>query len=214
MIARLRHVSLGFACSLLLLGSCTTPIPEEKIVVVHDTVTKTLAIHDTIFLNKKVRANENSYYWLERLPNWVIKEGFWNEDLEIAKHYALDARWNPIYLEADFNGGGSMDVALPIQHNENGKLGIAIIHGEDNEVFILGAGELPVNGLVDHFDYYDIWKINRLKMNEAGLLEETGTGPKGELHIENPSINILVSNLGGGLLYWNGEAYAYFHQTC
>lgn len=63
-------------------------------------------------------------------------------------------------------------------------------------------------------NYIDIWKINRNEINEAGLEENTGTGTKGELILKNPSLQIEKSELGGGLIYWDGMKYAYFHQTC
>ena len=66
----------------------------------------------------------------------------------------------------------------------------------------------------DDQDYIDIWSINRERENEPGIEEETGNGKDGILILENPSIGIAKSELGGGLIYWNGNEYAYFHQTC
>jgi hypothetical protein len=45
-------------------------------------------------------------------------------------------------------------------------------------------------------------------------LDEEGNTLEGFLILENPSSEILKAELGGGLIYWNGTEYAYFHQTC
>lgn len=146
------------------------------------------------------------------LPEWFLKTEMLNGN-DFQKEYQLDGRLNPNFLEADFNGDGNIDLAIPIKQVKTEKLGFAIIHGQTNEVFILGAGTEPKNGLSDDLTYIDIWKINREKINEAGVEENTGTGENGELILNNPSLQIEKSDVGGGLFYWNGKEYAYFHQT-
>ena len=79
-----------------------------------------------------------------------------------------------------------------------------------NEVFIVGAGKKPKNGLIDSDDmkYRDHWKINRNKENLPGVDNDE------PLILDNPSIELKTSEVGGGLIYWDGKEYAYFHQTC
>ena len=84
-----------------------------------------------------------------------------------------------------------------------------IIHGNTGETFIIGAGQQHESMDFDELGWVDIWKVNRLKENKPGLEEEIEL-----LVLENPSIRIAQSELGGGLIYWKGETYAYFHQTC
>lgn len=60
----------------------------------------------------------------------------------------------------------------------------------------------------------NIWKINRNKINGAGAGEHYGTGKEGELIIKLPSIYNATTEVGGGLIYWNGKGYSCFHQTC
>lgn len=156
---------------------------------------------------------QTEYFILERLPEWFIKDNPLN-GLELKDNYIFDNRMNPLYLEADFNGDGIFDIAIPIKNKTNESLGFAIIHGKTNEIFIIGAGTKIKNALSDNLDYVDIWKINRKKINEPGLEENTGTEEKGELILKNPSMQIEKSELGGGQIYWNGKEYAYFHQTC
>lgn len=134
--------------------------------------------------------------------------------LIINKSYKIENRLNPLYLEADFNGDGILDIAIPIYEINTNKKGIVIIHGKTFEVYILGAGKSFKNSLGDDQSYIDIWRVNHKKENKPGVEEETGNGENGILILENPSIEIEKSELGSGQIYWNGKEYAYFHQTC
>ena len=179
-----------------------------------DKVTNVEKKTDTIIITKNSDNLTNSEpYIMERLPEWLLKSSIINE-LVVSKNYKIENRLNPLYLEEDFNGDGNLDIILPIFEVKTNKKGFAIIHGKTFEVFILGAGTLFKNALGDDQDYIDIWNINRNKENEPGIEEETGNGENGILILENPSIEIAKSELGGGQIYWNGTEYAYFHQTC
>lgn len=158
-------------------------------------------------------SEDKEYYILERLPLGFDYEKLMPK-LRLKQKYLFDLRMNPMYLEADFNGDGYLDLAIPIQEERTDKKGFAIIHGNTNEIFILGAGKEMVNGLSDDQSYIDGWRINREKTNPPGVEEETGNGTEGELLLENNSIEIFKSEVGGGIIYWNGKTYAYFHQTC
>ena len=58
-------------------------------------------------------------------------------------------------------------------------------------------------------------KINRQKeiigteVNENGELIDSKP-----ILLEFPSINILKSESGGGIIYWNGNEFEYIHQSC
>lgn len=150
---------------------------------------------------------------LEELPTWFVKsetiDGF-----VFMTDYVIENRMESIFLEADFNGDGEMDLVVAIRHTATNKVGFAIVHGGTNEAFIIGAGTKVKNGLSDDLDFYDLWQINTQRINEAGVGEETGTGDKGELILDHPSLRLEKSDIGGGLIYWDGKQYAYFHQTC
>lgn len=156
---------------------------------------------------------QNENYIKERLPEWLSENNLLN-GLILKQDYKIDNRLNSLYLEADFNGDGKLDIAVPIKQIKTEKVGFAIIHRQVNEIHILGAGTEIKNGLSDDMSYIDLWKVNVEKVNEAGLEENTGTGKNGELILENPSLQIEKSEVGGGQIYWNGNEYAYFHQTC
>lgn len=180
-----------------------------------DTLIITEKIVDTVFVERSAENDfrQSDYYIHERLPRWLWKMDFIS-DMTLKGKYKIENRMNPLYLEADFNGDGHLDLALPIRDIETGKKGFAIIHGGTEVISILGAGLKIKNALSEDLDYVDIWKINRLNINEPGLEENSGTGAKGELILQNPSLKIEKSELGGGLIYWDGQEYAYFHQTC
>ena len=195
---------------MIVFSSCKDEIIEKKIIKTEVGVQKI----DTVFIAKNYDSIINSEsYIIERLPNWLLEKEIIKE-LIISESYKLENRLNPLYLEEDFNGDLILDIAVPIFEISTGKKGFAIIHGKTFEIFIVGAGNLVQNGLSDNMDYIDIWTINREKINEPGIEEETGNGEDGKLILENKSIKIAKSELGGGQIYWNGKNYAYFHQTC
>ena len=205
-------LTLGLICSC---NSQNEGSAEEKIQVFRDTVILKERVVDTIHVHhhEEDSYRQSNYFITERLPDW-FRHSDLVHDLKLLNEYKIENRLNPLYLEADFNGDGHLDIALAIRHLSTEKVGFAIIHGETNVIHIIAAGRPVKNGLSDNMDYMDIWKVNRARLNEAGLEETTGTGPKGELILNNPSLQLEKSEIGGGQIYWNGNEYAYFHQTC
>lgn len=204
--------------ALVLLASCTSQDKEVNINesnLIRDTIYIEKIRVDTLFVERSYENNNADTDWFihERLPNWVVESDILKR-VEEKDAYEIENSMNPFYLEADFNGDGHFDIALQISHTKTGKVGFIIIHGETNEIHVIGAGTKIKNGLTDDMSYIDIWKINRNKINEPGIDENSGTGEKGTLILNNPSLQIEKSELGGGQIYWNGKEYAYFHQTC
>jgi hypothetical protein len=164
---------------------------------------------DTVYLEKVNKNTTSPYFIYERLPWWFNETELLSmEDLSFKGKYQFDNRLNPMYLESDFNGDKILDLAIPILEKKSNKLGIAIIHGGTNKTYIVGAGHQIAEGFTDDMAYMGIWRINRKKENEPGI---DATEP---LVIQNNSISIEASEIGGGLIYWNGKAYQYFHQSC
>lgn len=122
--------------------------------------------------------------------------------------YTINYLMNPLYLEADLNNDGNVDVVIPITEKETGKAGFAIIHGLTNEVFYIGAGIIIKKSWSDDWYYTDVWRINRKLKNNPGV------GEKKALILEHESLELKNSGIGGGIVFWNGEEYEYFHQTC
>ena len=206
----MKKVNTFILLIIIILFSCKENKSTNKVENLTNIDNKT----DTIIITKNSDSIINSEsYITQRLPEWLLKSNL-IKGLTINNTYKIENRLNPLYLEEDFNGDGNLDVVIPIFEKSTNKKGFAIIHGKTFEVFVLGAGKLFKNALGDDQDYIDIWSINRERENEPGIEEETGNGKDGILILENPSIGIAKSELGGGLIYWNGNEYAYFHQTC
>lgn len=155
----------------------------------------------------KVNTPEDINNLYDSLPDWVVDAGVFN-GLFIGDGYMFDNRMNPLYLEADFNGDDKMDMAIPVINDNKELAGIAVVHGGNHDIFILGAGAFTGNGIGVNLDWCDLWKVNRERVNAPGI------DATEDLILENPSIQIEKSEVGGGQIYWNGKEYAYFHQTC
>lgn len=200
----------------------TTDLPKSNIC---DTVVIVEYRTDTVFVAKEDLPKTpefnleeefeevSDFYVMSRLPEWFVELGLLQQ-LKLEEVYLFDDRLNLLYLEADFDGDGHLDIALPIKHIQNKKRGFAIIHGQTAEIHIIGAGIKISNGLSDDLNSADIWKVNRKKVNQPGLDETTGNGEKGALLLDLPSLQIETAEIGGGLIYWNGKEYVYFHQAC
>ena len=173
-----------------------------------------IQLQPSVSQDQQNEVDQEKYVILESLPDWVNSAEIIS-DYKIKGKYLLDPRLNPFYLEEDFNGDGILDIALPIKEISSDKLGFAIIHGGKQEMFIIGAGTLIKNALDDDQSYIDVWKLNREKENIGTEVDDKGdlieTQP---VLLNNPSINILKTELGGGLIFWNGTEYEYLHQTC
>ncbi|WP_340201629.1 hypothetical protein [Ascidiimonas sp. W6] len=197
------------------LVSCHSNIEKKektKTKIVQDTIRIVEKTVDTIYIEKSDKEDftQTEWYIKERLPEWFAL----GDGLKFQEEYEFDNRLNPLYLETDFNGDGTIDLAIPIKQTKTDKVGFAIIHGKTNEVFIIGAGTLIKNQLSDDMIYIDIWKVNREKVNEPGLDENGNFNKNGSLILTNPSMQVEKSDVGGGQIYWNGTEYVYFHQTC
>lgn len=150
----------------------------------------------------------------KKLPESLFEQNIISNG-KINNNFEVDLRIRPFYLKEDFNGDRIEDIALPIKDPKSGKVGFAIIHGKTKNVYIIGAGKMIKNAISDDMDYIDIWNINREKEvvgteeDENGDLIDTPS-----IFLKSPSIKIEKSELGGGLIFWNGEEYQYLHQTC
>ena len=201
-------LSLLFSCNKSSEKKVIEPKPLPKVSL------ENIKMQDIAPEDNSNEMNDEKYVILESLPDWVNSTEVIS-DYKIKDKYSLDPRLNPFYLEEDFNGDGILDIALPIKEITSKKVGFAIIHGGKNQVFIVGAGTTIKNGLDDDQSYIDVWKLNREKENTGTDTDEQGdlieTTP---IFINQPSINILKTELGGGLIFWNGKEYEYLHQTC
>lgn len=208
----MKHLTTLLYLSILI--SCTTKTNNTSAT---QSVTDTIVIMqtDTVFITQENDVDATKpIFFTDRLPEWFRSSNFFL-DTTFPEIYVFDDRLNPFYLEEDFNGDQHLDIAIAIREYRSGKLGFVIVHGQTFESFIIGAGVQIKNIWYDNMNEIDVWKINRNKENKPGLIEEEDIHfNKGPLILENPSIQIEKSELGGGQIYWDGKEYVYFHQTC
>lgn len=132
-----------------------------------------------------------------------------DSNTELTENYRTAAFLKPNYLIEDFNGNGTADIAVLIANKKTKKRGFIIYHPDMNQFYVLGAGEIfNEEAQWDDMNWVDNWQINHQKKNPPGVQG----GP--DLMLKTPSIEITKSEVGGGIIYWNGKTYTYFHQTC
>jgi len=121
----------------------------------------------------------------------------------LAKEYEVSFQVNPFWLRGDFNGHGSLDVAVLVKQRSTGKVGIAIIHGGMSKVTILGAGLVIGNG-GDDFKWMDYWQVYP-KGNVA-------RGAVGTPQLREEVLLVGESEAASGLIYWNSKRYVWFQH--
>lgn len=114
-------------------------------------------------------------------------------------------------ITADFNGDGILDKAFYKKEKETS--GIIIQHGQTNEVFKIGFGKPFAE--MKKFDWVDYWGLVEDKETSETTFANDGDvlGSK-VVKLQNPSIALGASELGGGLITFLNEKYVWIHQTC
>jgi len=90
-----------------------------------------------------------------QLPEWARKDF---ERKGLKDKFELADYLRPSYLEVDLNGDMSTDIAILVVEKQTGKKGIIILHKDDPNVYILGAGNAFGDGGND-FVKMESWKI-------------------------------------------------------
>lgn len=191
--------------------------------IVYDTikVINTEIVYDTVTIAERVIDSTNIVRILnvdsknKNNPDEIPQDYFESDSLIRLKYnfnYEINSKLKTVSLEDDFNGDGYLDIIYSIKHIETKKKGWLIIHGNTNEAFIISAGKgIKNRGIICSDNSVESWNINKEKINEPGLEEYSGNGENGELILETSSI-FLRTACGCGLIYWDGEQYAYFNQ--
>jgi hypothetical protein len=123
----------------------------------------------------------------------------------LGKKYDVSFHLSPAYLRGDFNGDGTIDVAVLIKQRSTGKLGIAIIDGVTNKATILGAG-IDIGNGGDDFEWMDSWQVYS-KERARHAAGETGIP-----HLRGDALLVSKSEAASALIYWNGKRYVWFQQ--
>lgn len=134
------------------------------------------------------------------LPPWAVDS--------LAKfpktaNYTLSARLNPYYVQGDFDGDGSADMAVLVVEKASGKHGIAFILRRGIE--IVGAGRAIGNG-GDDLSWIDAWYVYEKGMVEQGASDDAPPTLKGD------AVMAIKTESASGLIYWNGSGFAWYQQ--
>jgi len=121
------------------------------------------------------------------------------------KRYDVSFRISPFYLEGDFNGDSKMDMAVLVTERSTGKLGIAIVHGTNGKITILGAGIGIGNG-GDDFEWMDSWQVHA----KTGAVH--ASGETSVPHLRGDALLVEKSEAASALIYWNGKRYVWSQQ--
>lgn len=120
--------------------------------------------------------------------------------------YKLDSWINPFYLQADFNGDNTKDVAVWLRERASNKAGILIVHGGSNETFVLGAGFTLGKG-GDDFAWLGEWRIYPQGPVIQGPFNQTKPP-----HLVGDALYVAKQESASGLIYWSGSDYHWYQR--
>jgi len=120
-------------------------------------------------------------------------------------------------LTGDFNGDNKTDFASIVKNKNNQKTGVLIIHNSKNqENFVFGAGEKIDNK--DDLNWIEVFKtIPKGEIVSPTLVdEESGDiigqdGGQNFKLIGNGLYMSVKESHGGGILFWDGKTYKWYH---
>lgn len=142
--------------------------------------------------------------WQEQqnLPPWARSI---LEEKSLVSTYALTTRINPYFLQGDFNGDGTLDLAVLIGEKATQQQGIAILHAGERTPRVVGAGRAVGNGGAD-FSWLDAWSVYVKQAVPQGAAGKKRPVLRGDA--------LLVEKLesASGLIYWDGTAYRWYQQ--
>ena len=86
----------------------------------------------------------------------------------LGERFTLSSTLNPTLYFADFDNDGLLDIAVEIRDTGGLRRGIAVVHGIDRSVHILGAGQ-PLGSDMDALPAGATWGVVRLLSHHEGL---------------------------------------------
>lgn len=122
---------------------------------------------------------------------------------------------NVIY--GDFNADQKMDFASIVTNQKNGFRGVIIIHNkEQQEYLVFGAGN-EINGMkdlnwIDTFNTIPIGEIIAPTLVDTATGDIIGDDKTREFKLIGNGIYMHVDEAdGGGIIFWNGHQYEWYH---
>ncbi len=120
-------------------------------------------------------------------------------------------------LIGDFNGDNKADFASIVKNKNNDKIGVLIIHNSKNkENFIFGAGN-EINQMTD-LNWIQVFEIlPKGEIISPTLVDEETGDIIGQ--DENQNFKLIGNGIymsveeshGGGIIFWNGKKYQWYH---
>ncbi|MEO1054965.1 MAG: hypothetical protein AAFX87_30305 [Bacteroidota bacterium] len=122
---------------------------------------------------------------------------------------------NVIY--GDFDGDGQQDFSSIVTNLKDGQTGIIIIeHSNTNQYLIFGAG-VEINGMtnlswVEVFQTLPIGKVIAPTLVDSESGDIIGPDASKEFKLIGNGIYLTVEEgHGGGIMFWNGTKYVWYH---
>ena len=170
----------------------------------------TLSFYIVIAFSFPSTAQELAYELHASLPMWVNLK---LSESELLSEIALVARLNPFNQRGDFDGDGTLDIAIWVKDRTTSKLGIAIIPHGAGKVWVVGAGHQVVDraGKVlwpsgDKLDWIGAWYVYEKGNVGQGVTDESPPTLKGD------ALMLIKLESASGLLYWTGQRYVWYQQ--
>ncbi|TYZ06022.1 hypothetical protein FY528_19870 [Hymenobacter lutimineralis] len=118
------------------------------------------------------------------------------------------------FLQADFNGDGKVDIAIPAARRTTGSQGVIIFHQGLPTPFIIGttsnpADELPKGNLA----WANQWRLFTKQETYEVYLDKQETLRERPITLRYPAIEFSDGEKGG-VLYWTGTRYRWLYQSC
>lgn len=144
---------------------------------------------------------------IDGLPKWAeAKYSKYEQSFE--RSYKLV----PSFLEDDFTGDGTTDIAIFVSKKSNNKKGLLFLLGDGDKMFLVGAGN-SFDSSSDNFEWADYWKVFDQRItHETTFLENGDIDGSREVKLEHAAISIREDEGSGRLIYFNGEKFISIHQ--
>jgi len=120
-------------------------------------------------------------------------------------------------LKGDFNGDNKTDFASIVRNKNNQKIGVLILHNsENNESYVFGAGK-QVSEMTD-LDWIEVFEtLPKGEIVSPTIVDEEAGDIIGQDESKNFKLignGIYMSveeSHGGGIIFWNGKEYQWYH---
>ncbi len=143
---------------------------------------------------------------LEPLPKWASKKF-----LSYEKNYDRNYKLIPNYLEGDFTGDCSLDIAIFVSKKSNEKKGILFLFGESDSTFLAGAGN-SFEKIGDNFDWVEYWEVFDQQLIKASkILEKRDINGTQKVKLEQVAVHLVKNESFGGLIYYDREKFIWIN---